>query len=1254
MIKRIFFLNLFIVCVLTAQQNYHFKKFSASEELSNTNVEDFFQDSYGFMWIATDDGLNRYDGNSIKIYKNKQGDAESLPDNDTDQIIEDLDKNLWVACFNAIGKLDRKTDKFKRYSLDYLQFKSQPTIYSAMLDDKGRVWFSLSELGIIRYDKETDKFVNIKLNEKNEVTSWGTVHSVTQLRNGVILAADAATGLKKYNHSTDEFEPFYLKPGYSPKGIVEIFEGSSGNIWFCGLGKLIKFSPTQYSVKEINLTDYSKVKTKYSNHTGIVEDFAGNLWVTVWTHGLFMVDKQLENIVQYNNNPANMNTVIANRNTSLYRDKYGIIWIPANGGITQIDPNSNQFKFDPIVASTKNSNQAIVSSITGSPEIKSKIIVGTDTEGLLAYDITSKKITKIELNDATIKSDSNNSINDFDIDYLGNIWFSINNSPLKKYDYKSKKILTFESPHLQKTATPLTIRSIDISHSNEVWVSSNQGVDIFYPKTNSFTSVPRIMDKKLSPELQNIITKIRNEKTPLSSILKVDEGENSKKKFLLEKKTNVVLVGLGEGRASMGMFDRGSLNDVSGKVIWKMSDIYETFYAGGGFKNRTAIKTLNLPKGEYQLNYYSDIGHLFGDWNVPAPADSNYWGIEVYQVSLDESKEIDLLLNQDLDNSSFLPFERAREVHFSNKFSNTIWIGTFTNSFFRYDLNTGKYKQYNFDKNNLTDASHNIRSIYEDIDGILWVGTYASLIRLDPQTDEYNIFTTDEGLPGGIISSIVEDNFGALWIYSSGGLSKLNKNAPIDEYVFVNYDNRDGIEGLTQSKAVWKNENGKLFFGGKGGVISFTPGNLNIVKPDVVVYDFKIDDISIYEDSLNFTITDGIYDTEFIELPYYQNDISFEFSSIHFSRPDKNKISYQLDGFNSKWYESDRNFASFTNLDPGKYVFRVKGSNGDGIWNEEGRAISIIINPPWWQTTFAYIFYGVIFLLIIFGVDRFQRRRLFAKAKERMKFQEVEHRVETAELQAKAAEAQAQVMEVENERKTKELEEARQLQLSMLPKELPKLPHLDIAVYMKTATEVGGDYYDFSTKEDGSINIAIGDATGHGLKAGILVSMMKSLFTANSNNKEIKEFFETSNGALKKSNLKRMMMGFAMLNIDGNKVTLMNAGMPPIYHYKNELKSLVEINVNGVPLGALKITNYEQREISVNKNDIIIMMSDGFPELKNDNGELLDYRRVEEEIKKVVNDIPEKIIEHLKNVGEDWVNGNTPDDDVTFVVIKVK
>ena len=247
-----------------------------------------------------------------------------------------------------------------------------------------------------------------------------------------------------------------------------------------------------------------------------------------------------------------------------------------------------------------------------------------------------------------------------------------------------------------------------------------------------------------------------------------------------------------------------------------------------------------------------------------------------------------------------------------------------------------------------------------------------------------------------------------------------------------------------------------------------------------------------------------------------------------------------------------------------------------------------------------------------------------------------------------------QKLEAANKRKTRELEEARELQLAMLPKNIPNLSDFELGVYMKTATEVGGDYYDFSLKHDGSINIAIGDATGHGMKAGTMVTMIKSLFTANSSTEKITEFFSSSNEAIKNSNLKRMMIAFAMVNIYGNRLKVINAGMPLVYYYKTSKNEIYELGGNNLPLGGMHNVKYKADEIEMEERDVVLMLSDGLPELMNDRKEMYGYEKVKEELKSVSDKNPNKIIEHLTASAEKWQNGRDADDDITFVVIKVK
>ncbi len=159
-------------------------------------------------------------------------------------------------------------------------------------------------------------------------------------------------------------------------------------------------------------------------------------------------------------------------------------------------------------------------------------------------------------------------------------------------------------------------------------------------------------------------------------------------------------------------------------------------------------------------------------------------------------------------------------------------------------------------------------------------------------------------------------------------------------------------------------------------------------------------------------------------------------------------------------------------------------------------------------------------------------------------------RIQEAELRAVAAEAQSKLMQAENDRKTKELEEARNLQLSMLPRELPNIPNLDIAVYMKTASEVGGDYYDFHVGLDGTLTVVLGDATGHGMKAGTMVTAVKSLFRSYGPHPDIIHSFHEITRCLKEINLEKLSMCMTMLKIQGNTMLMSAAGMPPILLFR--------------------------------------------------------------------------------------------------------
>jgi serine phosphatase RsbU (regulator of sigma subunit) len=244
-------------------------------------------------------------------------------------------------------------------------------------------------------------------------------------------------------------------------------------------------------------------------------------------------------------------------------------------------------------------------------------------------------------------------------------------------------------------------------------------------------------------------------------------------------------------------------------------------------------------------------------------------------------------------------------------------------------------------------------------------------------------------------------------------------------------------------------------------------------------------------------------------------------------------------------------------------------------------------------------------------------------------------------------------LEAENERRAHELEEARQLQLSMLPKKLPQLPHLDIAAVMKTATEVGGDYYDFHVSDDGTLTIAVGDATGHGLRAGMIVTATKSLFNELVREPDLPELLQRCSRALKAMNLRGLFMALTLVRINGNRLTISSAGMPAALLYRAAEQRVEELLFKSMPLGSITNYVYKQQEATIAAGDVLVLLSDGLPERFNAQGEMLGDDAAVRVLCETAQLSPSEIIRRLVQLGEDWGGVRLQDDDATFVVVKV-
>jgi signal transduction histidine kinase len=285
-----------------------------------------------------------------------------------------------------------------------------------------------------------------------------------------------------------------------------------------------------------------------------------------------------------------------------------------------------------------------------------------------------------------------------------------------------------------------------------------------------------------------------------------------------------------------------------------------------------------------------------------------------------------------------------------------------------------------------SDVAPGTLSLCEDRGGTIWVGTDEGLYKFERETGTFTRFSVKDGLADNVINAILEDERDCLWLCTARGLSRFDpRNGS-----FRNYDAGDGVTvGQFRPSTGYRNRKGEMFFGGSNGFIRFHPDSIkdNLYVPPIVITAFKKFDKLVSLDS-------AISETRHVELSYKENVFSFEFAALNYSATEKNQYAYKLEGFDNDWiYCGTRRYATYTNLDGGSYIFRVKGSNNDGIWNEEGTSIAVIITPPFWKTWWFTIMFWLTIAGSTGGTIRYVEIRKLKGKLERLEQQQALARV---------------------------------------------------------------------------------------------------------------------------------------------------------------------------------------------------------------------------------------------------------------------
>jgi len=266
----------------------------------------------------------------------------------------------------------------------------------------------------------------------------------------------------------------------------------------------------------------------------------------------------------------------------------------------------------------------------------------------------------------------------------------------------------------------------------------------------------------------------------------------------------------------------------------------------------------------------------------------------------------------------------------------------------------------------------------------------------------------------------------------------------------------------------------------------------------------------------------------------------------------------------------------------------------------------------------------------------------------------IEFSMRDAYIKSKQLLINRQQLEIENKRTSDELASVKELQLSLLPEKAPSLKSIDIAFDMETATEVGGDYCDYTIGYDDSLSFAIGDATGHGARASTMVMATKMLFNEYASRKTVSGFLRHATATIKNLKLPKLYMAFALGRISGNKLEISGAGIPPALLYKAGTSSIKYINLKGLPLGTFVISDYEEKEYSLEPGDILLLMTDGVTEMFNSKEEMYETESIEKQIKDNAHLTAQEIVDQLFRYAHEW-RGNEPlRDDMTMLVLKIK
>ncbi len=789
-------------------------------------------------------------------------------------------------------KLNQK-DNIKFQSLTIKDGLSQNVVEGILQDSKGFMWFCTQD-GLNQYD---GKKFTIYRNDPENTNSicYNYLRCLCEDKNNNLWLG-SEKGLSKYDREKDIFINYKFDPedenSIPNDQIRSIYEDKEGTLWIGTYnGGLAKYNHGEdnFSCFKFSADDPSSLSDNRVNF--ITEDIDSNLWVGTWGGGVNLFDTRECKFKRYRLSNDECHRISFNRVNSICSDKKGNIYVATNYGLFFLENGKQEFRHflkDPSGSDSISDNLVSIVFI----DSHETVYVGTRENGINIYNPETGKFSNIKKDKDNPDAINNNSITTIYEDRSGIIWIGTYGSGLNKFNRQSNKITHYYSePNNPNSLSSNLIFNICEDSEGILWVGTrDEGLNRIDRKKNEFTV-------------------FKNDINDPSGLT------NNTIHFIIEYRNDYLFISTNEG---LNKFDKRSKKF--------------THY----FNN---------------TNNSNSIGHNVA-FSMAMDSKENIWistmggGISKYDPVNDKFT----VYRSDPADENSISTNRIRCICIEN--DHIIWIGSDDAGLIKFEVNEEKFYEYKNDPDNiLSISSNNIMTIYQDKSGNLWLGTVGGgLNKFDKEKKTFRRYYRKDGLPNDTIIGILEDDHGNLWLSTNFGLSKFD---PVKE-TFRNYDQRDGFQSNEFNQMSYlKLSSGELAFGGVNGFNIFHPDDLkdNSCIPPVVITNFLIANKSVPVSEKNSVLKKAITFEEEIILSHRDSVFSFEFASLDYNIPGKNQYAYMMEGFDKDWvYPGNRGFATYTNLNHGDYIFRVRGSNNDGIWNEEGTSLKIKITPPFWRT----------------------------------------------------------------------------------------------------------------------------------------------------------------------------------------------------------------------------------------------------------------------------------------------------------------